>query len=155
MCIAMTNLFWLVISILAHQPLVMVLHVPRCFFALSCLFKMYMVWKPMSIFFNILGGNIRAQVSMSKLISYHYQYEIRNILQINIWAVFIVDWKSEPHNQYQKISELGYHNIKCLTNTIIGCTCAPAYMWFIPLLYVCILLYHTHADDINCILITK
>ena len=42
-----------------------------------------------------------------------------------------------------------------LTNIVIDCTGAPAYMWIIYLLYMCLLLNHAYSDIINGIIITK
>ena len=58
-------------------------------------------------------------------------------------------WKSEPHDQHQKVSECCYHTVKCLINTIIDCTGAPTYVWLLSLVYVRFILNHTYDDGIN------
>ena len=64
-------------------------------------------------------------------------------------------WKSESCYQHQNFSERRYHRVKCLDNTIIDRTGAPAYTWLIDLIYICFLLNHTHNSGINGITITK
>ena len=48
MCIAMVKILRLVLSIMTHQPFIMVLHLPIYFLAQSHWFQMYMAWKIIS-----------------------------------------------------------------------------------------------------------
>ena len=87
-------------------------------------------------FSNVLDDNRNVRRKMSRLISDHYQYEIRNYAQSIIWDLFIDDRKREPHYQYEKISELHYQKIKRLTNNIPECKVHPNYTCLISLMHV-------------------
>ena len=63
-------------------------------------------------FGNTLENNIRKRGSMDKLISDSAQSEISNRVKDMLRALFIDDWKSEPHYQHQKFAKRRHHTAK-------------------------------------------
>ena len=63
----------------------------------------------------------------------------------------IQDWQSEPYHQNQNPFERHYSRIKRYTNNIMNRCGAPAYTWFLCLLYVCYLLNHLSVESLGWI----
>ena len=70
-------------------------------------------------FFNTLEDNIRKIGAIDKLTPDSAQSETSNRVKDIIRALFIDDWKSEPHYQHQNFSERRYQTLKRQTNTLL------------------------------------
>jgi hypothetical protein len=84
-------------------------------------------------FVNTLLDNITQCGAPTKLISDRAQVEISERVKQVLQPLHISTWQSEPHQQHQNPAERQYQNIKQLSG-------APAYTWFLCLMYVCFLL---------------
>ena len=100
-------------------------------------------------FVNTLEDNIRKRGAMDKLISDRAQVEISNRVNDILRAYRIDDWQSEPHYQHQNMAERRWGVIKAMVNLLLNRTGAPAYTWFLALLYVCCVLNHTAIGSLN------
>ena len=100
-------------------------------------------------FVNTLEDNIRKRGAMDKLISDRAQVEISNRVQDILRAYHIDDWQSEPHYQHQNMAKRRWGVIKAMVNLLLNRTGAPAYAWFLALLYVCCVLNHTALESLN------
>ena len=67
----------------------------------------------------------------------------------------LIIWKSETHYHHKNFSECFYNTIKSLYNEILDCMSSPDYMWLTSIIYMWLLLNHTHAAGINGIPITN
>jgi hypothetical protein len=56
----------------------------------------------------------------------------------------ISSWQSEPYHQHQNPAKWCYQTVKCMCNTILDCTGAPAYCLLLCLMYVCVVLNNTY-----------
>ena len=83
------------------------------------------------------------------------KFEVRNYAHSILQALFIHNCLSKPHYQHHDFYDLCYQIVKCFTNTILDRTGAPSYMWLLDLIYVFVLLKHTHASGISGIPITN
>ena len=81
---------------------------------------------------------------MDKLISDSAQYEISNRIKDIISALFIDDFKSEPHYQHRNFAERRHQTAKRQTNSLLGRTGAPSHTWLIDMKYFCFMLNHTY-----------
>ena len=100
-------------------------------------------------FVNTLEDNIRKRGAMDKLISDRAQVEISNRVHDILRAYHIDDWQSEPHYQHQNMAERRWGVIKAMVNLLLNRTGAPAYAWFLALLYVCCVLNHTAIESLD------
>jgi hypothetical protein len=60
----------------------------------------------------------------------------------------ISSWQSEPYHQHQNPAKWCYQMVKCTCNAMLDRTGAPAYCWFLCLMYVCVILNNTYAPSI-------
>ena len=79
-------------------------------------------------FVNTLEDKIRKRGAMNKLISDSSQYEIFNGVKDTLRALFIDDWKSEPHWQRQNFAERQQQTAKRQTNTLLEQVLLHAYV---------------------------
>ena len=86
-------------------------------------------------FLSKLADNIRQRGSMNKLISDQAQVKIVNNVKDLLRYLFIDDWKSELHCQYQNYTERIYHTVKGSTKMILNRTSAPAHCWLLAIMY--------------------
>ena len=91
-------------------------------------------------FVHVLQDNIRRRGAMSKLISNRAQVEISNKVQDIFRNYIIQDWQSKPHHQHQNAAEQQYQDVKRLANTLHDWTGAPASLWFLALMYACMIM---------------
>jgi hypothetical protein len=83
-----------------------------------------------------------------KLISDSAKVETSNAVRDILCTYGISSWQSEPYHQHQNPAKRCYHTVKCMCNTILDCTGAPAYCWLLCLMYVCVVLNNTYAPSI-------
>jgi hypothetical protein len=58
-------------------------------------------------------------------------------------------WQSEPYHQHQNPMEHHYQDMKCMCNTILDHTGAPAYYWLLCLMHVHLVLNLSYSDNIK------
>jgi hypothetical protein len=100
-------------------------------------------------FVNLLLDNITQRGAPTKLISDRAQVEISERIKQVLRPLHISTWQSELHQQHQNPAEHQYQNIKRLCNTILDRSGAPAYTWFLCLMYVCFLLNNTWCEVVD------
>ena len=72
---------------------------------------------------------------MSKLISNRAQVEVSNCVKNILSSLFIDNWQSEPHRQFQNPAERCYQNVKTGMNILLDRTGAPAYTQLLAMLF--------------------
>ena len=70
-------------------------------------------------FVNTLEDNIIKRGAMDKLTSDSAQPEIHNRVKDILLALFIDDWKSEPHYHHQNFAERRCQTVKRQPNTLL------------------------------------
>ena len=98
---------------------------------------------------STLSDNITKHGALTKLISDCAQVEISKCVQEILQTLYIASWQSEPHYQHQNPTECHYQDVKCLCNTVLDCTGAPAYCWLLCLIYICFVLNNCYSDNIK------
>jgi hypothetical protein len=100
-------------------------------------------------FVNTFEDNIRERGAMYKLISDCAKAEMSERVKHILTALCISSWYSEPYHQNPNFAENQYKTIKAATNRVMHFSGAPANIWLLALIYVCLLLNHL-ASSVLC-----
>jgi hypothetical protein len=91
---------------------------------------------------NTLEDNIREWGAMDKSISDCAKAEMSEHVKQILRALVVSAWYSEPSHENQNFAENRYATIKASTNRVMNFSGAPAHIWLVALMYVCLLLNH-------------
>ena len=97
----------------------------------------------------MLEENIRRRGAMDKLISDSAKSETsKKVLDI-LRSMFIEDWQSEPHHQWQNFAENRWQTLQNMANNVLNRTGAPDGSWLLCLQWLCYILNHTATKALN------
>jgi hypothetical protein len=105
--------------------------------------------KSLASFPGVLTDQIIDRGAPMKLISDSAKVETSNAVHDILCTYGISSWQSEPYHQHQNPAKWCYQTVKCMCNTILDRTGAPAYCWLLCLMYVCVVLNNTYALSIH------
>jgi hypothetical protein len=105
--------------------------------------------KSLASFPGVLTDQIIDRGAPMKLISDSAKVETSNAVRDILCTYGISSWQSEPYHQHQNPAKWCYQTVKCMCNTILDRTGAPAYCWLLCLMYVCVVLNNTYALSIH------
>jgi hypothetical protein len=100
-------------------------------------------------FSGVLTDQIIDHGAPTKLISDSAKVETSMAVCDILCTYDISSWQSEPYHQHQNPAKQCYQIVKCMCNTMLDCTGAPAYCWLFCLMYVCVILNNTYALSIH------
>lgn len=100
-------------------------------------------------FSSKLEENIRRRGAMDKLISDKAKSETsKRVLDI-LRSMFIQDWQSEPHHQWQNFAENRWQTVQNMANNILSRTGAPDSSWLLCLQWICYILNHSATKALD------
>ena len=100
-------------------------------------------------FVNVLEDNLKKLGAINKPISDSAQSKISNRVKDTLRALFIDDWKYEPHYQHRNFAERRFQNVKRQTNTLLDRTCTYSYACLLVMTYFCFVLNHAYMSNIG------